>query len=96
MSVTRWLHWPLVRRALFILLVVVVLVTGLPVLMNMGHMAACDFCAPGVILPLLCLAALAIGAVLLPALLGTRLRLQSRLLRLALFATVFERPPQPV
>jgi hypothetical protein len=85
-----------VRRALFITLVIVVVVTGLPVLMSMGDMATCDFCAPGVLLPLLCMAALVAAAVVLPALLRARLRLQERLLRLALVASSFERPPQLV
>ena len=84
------------RRALFIALVIIVVVTGLPVLMSMGDMAACDFCAPGVLLALMCLAALVAAAVVLPALLRAPLRLQERLLRLALVASVFERPPQPV
>ena len=92
----HWLHWPPVRRALFITLVVIVVVTGLPVLMSMGDMATCDFCAPGVLLPLMCLAALVAPAAVLPALLRAPLRLQERLLRLALIARSFERPPQLV
>lgn len=85
------------RRTLFIALVIIVVVTGLPVLMSMGDMAACDFCGPGVLLPLMCLAALAAGAaVLLPELLRTRLHARERALSLALFADFFERPPQPV
>jgi hypothetical protein len=83
-----------VRRALFITLVVIVVVTGLPVLMNMGDMAACDFCGPGVLLPLMCLAALPGVALVLPALLRAPLRLQERRLRLALVVSFFERPPQ--
>jgi SNF family Na+-dependent transporter len=85
-----------VRRTLFITLVVIVVVTGLPVLMNMGDMAACDFCAPGVLLPLLCLAAMVAAAVVLPALLRAPLRLQERRLRLPLVVSFFERPPQLV
>ena len=84
------------RRALFVAVVVIVLVTGLPVLMSMGDMAACEYCGPGVLLPLMCLVALAASAVLLPDLLRARLRLRRRTLRLALFASPFERPPQPV
>jgi hypothetical protein len=76
--------------------VIIVVVTGLPVLMSMGDMAACDFCAPGVLLPLMCLAALVAAAAVLPALLRAPLRLQERLLRLALVASLFERPPQLV
>lgn len=84
------------RRALFIAVVILVLVTGLPVLMSMGDMAACDYCGPGVLLPLMCLVALAAPAMRLPELLRARLRLGRRSLRLALFANPFERPPQPV
>ena len=84
------------RRALFIALVVIVVVTGLPVLMNMGDMAACDFCAPGVLLPLMCLAAVVAAALMLPALLRAPLRLQERRLRLALVVSLLERPPQLV
>ena len=80
-----------------IALVIIVLVTGLPVLVSMGDMAACDFCGPGVLLPLMCLAALAAAAaVLLPELLRTRLHPRQRAVCLALFADFFERPPQPV
>lgn len=84
------------RRALFITVVIIVVVTGLPVLMSMGDMAACDFCGPGVLLPLMCLAALAAAAVVLPALLRGPLRLQERRLRLALVVSFLERPPQLV
>lgn len=84
------------RRALFIALVIIVVVTGLPVLMSMGDMATCDYCAPGVLLPLMCLAALVAAAVGLPALFRAQIRLQERLLRLALVTSIFERPPQLV
>ena len=84
------------KRVLFVALVVIVVLTGLPVLMSMGDMAACDFCGPGVLLPLLCLAAMVGAAVLLPDLLRARLRPGHRALRLALFATLIERPPQLV
>lgn len=83
------------KRALLIAVVVIILVMGLPVLMGMGAMS-CDSCGPGVLLPLMCLAALAGAAVLLPALLRARLRPREHTLRLALFASLFERPPQLV
>lgn len=83
------------KRALLIALVIVVLVMSLPVLMGMGTMS-CDYCGPGVLLPLMCLAAVAGAAVLLPALLRARLRPREHSLRLALFASLFERPPQLV
>ena len=83
------------KRALLIALVIIVVVMGLPVLMGMGTMS-CDYCGPGVLLPLLCLLALASTAVLLPALLRARLRPREHTLRLALFVSLFERPPQLV
>ena len=79
-----------------IAVVILVLLTGLPVLMSMGDMAACEYCGPGVLLAGMCLLALAASAVLLPPLLRTRFRLLRRSLRLALFASDFERPPQLV
>jgi hypothetical protein len=84
------------RRVLFVALVVIVLVTGLPVLMGMGGMATCADCGQGLLLPMTCVAVLAGAVVLLPALLRSRLRRRDRSLRLALFAAVFERPPQLV
>ena len=84
------------KRVLFIALVVIVLVTGLPVLMGMGGMSGCADCGPGVLLPMTCLATLAGAAALLPALLRSRFRRHDRSLRLALFAALFERPPQLV
>ena len=86
----------MVRRALFIALIIVVVMTGLPVLMSMGGMAACDDCGPGVLLPMTCLAALVGAATLLLTLLRSRLRCGDRSLGLALVTSVFERPPQPV
>lgn len=83
------------RRALFIVVVVLVVVAGLPVLMSMGDMAVCDFCGPGVLLPVMCLMALVAAAVLLPQLLRAPFRRRERSLRLPLFASLFERPPQP-
>ena len=84
------------KRALFIALVVVVLMTGLPVLMGMAGMAVCADCGPGVLLPMMCVAALVGAAAVLPALLRSRFRSRERLLRLALVTSVFERPPQLV
>lgn len=86
----------MVRRAFFIALVIVVLMTGLPVLIGMTGMAACAECAAGVLLPMTCVAALVGVAAVLPALLRSRFRSRERLLRLALFTSVFERPPQLV
>ena len=85
----------MLKRVLFIALVIVVLVTGLPVLMSMGT-SGCADCGPGVLLPMPCLGALAGAAAVFCALLWSRLRRRDRSLRLALFASLFERPPQLV
>ena len=77
-------------------LVVIAVVTGLPEFMSLGDIATCDFCVPGVLLSLMCLAALLAAAVVLPALLRAPLRIQERTLRLALFMSFLERPPQLV
>jgi hypothetical protein len=92
----RPLHSSSVRRALFIALVVVVMLTGLPVLMGMDGMAFCADCGPGLLVSMICLATLAAGFAL-PLLLarwarGSRYRgLRSRLL-----PHLLERPPQLV
>lgn len=86
----------MVKRALFVGLVIVVLMTGLPVLMGMAGMAGCGDCGPAVMLSMTCVAALAGVAAVLPALLRSRFRSRERLLRLALVTSGFERPPQLV
>lgn len=77
-------------------LVVIVLVTGLPLLMSVGGMSTCADCGTGLLLAMTCVAVLTGAVVLLPALLRSRLRRRDRSLRLALFAAVFDRPPQLV
>lgn len=85
------------RRVLFIALVVVVVVTGLPVFMGMGGMAFCADCGPGVLVPMACWAILAAAGLAIPLLLarwatgGRSSGLRSRLL-----ADLLERPPQLV
>ena len=85
-----------VKRALFVLLVAVVLVTGLPLAMGMGGMAFCADCGPAV----LARAAECLPAAVLVALVGLTLAFAGRLrlieLRLLplLYATVLERPPR--
>lgn len=85
------------RRALVIALVVLVIITGLPVLMSadgMDGMAACERCDPGVVGGMTCLAILAGVLVVLAATLRTRLRLRPPGMRSRLLVQFVERPPQ--
>ncbi len=84
------------RRTLVVALVIVVVLTGLPILMGMGGMAFCAECGPGLIGPMLCLAALAAIGFALPRLLATRAGTDpGRAMRSLLLASLLERPPQP-
>jgi hypothetical protein len=86
-----------VRRVLFIALVVVVVVTGLPVFMGMDGMAFCADCGPGVLVPMACLATLAAAGLAIPLLLARWARGgHYRGLRSRLLAHLLERPPQLV
>lgn len=85
-----------VKRALFVLLVVVVIFTGLPLMMGMGTMNVCPECGPAVVARAIdCLPAaiLMFTAGLLLAFAG-RVRLQTRSSPAHLFRTVLERPPR--
>ena len=81
---------------LLVAVVVVVLLTGLPVLTGMGGMPACDHCGPGVITAAPCLAAILAAALVLPALLRSRVRSGVRSWPPDVFAFLLERPPQLV
>jgi hypothetical protein len=84
------------RRAVVIALVIVVVVTGLPVFMGMDGMAFCADCGPGLLGPMICLAALAAGLAL-PLLLSRRAgATRYRVLRSRLLPHLLERPPQLV
>lgn len=85
-----------VKRVVFALLVVVVVVTGLPLAMGMGTMVSCPECGPAV----LARAADCLPVAVLPVLGGLalafvgRLRLAERRPPALLFATLLERPPR--
>ncbi len=82
------------KKALFVVLVVVVLLTGLPVLVTMSGMATCPDCGQAISAGSMCaVAALAIGAGIL-ALLTQRLRRRRDVLRLLLHSFLLERPPR--
>jgi len=84
-----------VRKALFITLVVVVLVTGLPVLMGaMSGMAQCQECSHAVVAMTCVLAVLAAGMALLVLLAGARLRVNDEVFRACRRLFLLERPPR--
>lgn len=83
------------KKALVVLLVVVVIVTGLPVLMGMSGMASCRDCGPALLVGAACaVAILAAGVALLVALLMQRLRRRTAAVRLLLHTFLLERPPR--
>ena len=84
------------RRLLLVAVVMILVVTGLPLLVGMGGMMECSNCPPAVVTAGQCLAVLAGAATVLALLLGGRLRGRSSLLRPWLYALSFERPPQLV
>ncbi len=82
------------KKTLFIVLVVVVLVTGIPVLVGMSGMATCPDCGPAISVGSMCaMATLAIGVGAL-ALLTQPMRRRRSVLRLCLHSFLLERPPR--
>lgn len=83
------------KKALVLLLVVVVVLTGLPVVIGMAGMGSCAECGPAVLVGATCTAAvLAAGVILLVALLAERLRRRNESFRLLLRVFLLERPPR--
>lgn len=84
------------KKAIVISLVLVMLVTGVPILMGMSGMGTCAECGPAVLLAS-CAAAILVGGVLLlqsrPAL---RMRFNLALLPGPYYGQALERPPQLV
>jgi hypothetical protein len=88
--------WDRMKKALLVALVVIVVMTGLPLLVGMGSMS-CTECGPGLPGSAPCLPALlAAGAVLLALMAGSRVRPPVGSLPHWLFSRPFERPPQLV
>jgi len=82
------------KKALFVVLVVVVLLTGMPVLVSMSGMAACPDCGPAISVGSMCaMAILAIGVGAL-ALLTQPMGRRGDVLRLLLHSFLLERPPR--
>lgn len=78
------------------MLVIVVIVTGLPLLMTMSAMSVCPDCGPALLAggATCALAVLAAGAAMLLVMIGHRLLILDTDTRLRLHAFVLERPPQ--
>lgn len=87
---------PDVKKALVLMLVIVVIVTGLPLLMTMPAMSVCPDCGPALLAggATCALAVLAAGAAMLLVMIGHRLLILDTDTRLRLHAFVLERPPQ--
>ncbi len=82
------------KQALVLILVVVVAVTGLPVLMGMSGMATCHDCPPALAGgPACVLGVLVTGLAFLLAF-GPRLCAHEKVVRLRLHAVLIERPPR--
>ncbi len=83
------------KKALLVLLVVVVVLTGLPIPMGMAGMASCPDCGPAVLVGATCaMAILVAGVALLSALFTQRLRSGAAVIRLQLRTFLLERPPR--
>jgi hypothetical protein len=86
-----------VKKVLLVALVILVVVTGLPVLMGMGMTASCTDCGPGLPGSAPCLPAiLAVGVLLVLLLAGRRVGRWRQPLAHWLLARPFERPPRLV
>lgn len=78
-----------------IVLVVVILLTGIPILMGMGAVA-CPQCSPGVLAGGCVPAVLAVAALLIALTLAMRFNGGHRRLRSRLFAALLDPPPRLV
>jgi len=84
-----------VKKALVVLLVLVVVVTGLPIVMGMTAMASCHDCGRAVTVDTACtLAVLATGIALVFALASRQLRSRRQVMLLLLYSFLLERPPR--
>jgi hypothetical protein len=82
-----------VKKALVVRLVLVVVVTGLPIVMGMSAMASCADCGPAVAAAC-SVAILAAGVAIVLALLALGLGRRGQAMRLLLHSFLLERPPR--
>jgi hypothetical protein len=84
------------KRLLVVALVMVLVLTGIPLLVGMAGMQGCANCPPALLAAGQCLGVLAGAAAAFALLISGRLRSRSSRLRPWLFALPFDRPPQLV
>lgn len=85
------------KKVLILLLVLLVVVTGLPIMvtaMDMSGMVECEKCGPAVVLATCTLAVLAAGMALALVLLTQRIGLGRSSIRAFLHTFLLERPPR--
>lgn len=82
------------KKALVVVLVVLVVATGLPILMGMSGMAMCQDCGPALVSASCGFAVLVAGVTLVLTLLSLRLRSRGEIIRLLLHSFLLDRPPQ--
>jgi len=83
-----------VKKALVVVLIVLVVATGLPILMGMPGMAVCHDCGPALVSASCGLAILAAGVAFMLTLLSVRHRSRGDITRLLLHSFLLERPPR--
>ena len=83
----------MLKKALLVALVVVIVVTGLPILVGMGGMPACHDCGPAVVGPACAAAVLAFSGLFIAALISL-IRPRRQLWLSLVVAQALERPPQ--
>lgn len=82
------------KKALVIVLIVLVVATGLPVMMGMSGMVACQDCGPVILMGACTFAVVAAGFVFLLMLLASQFRAQAASSRSLLHSYLLERPPR--
>lgn len=84
------------KKGLVVLLVVLLVVTGLPILMTMSGTAACSDCGPALAVGAGCtLAVLVAGIAMILSVAARRHASRDPILRLPLLSFLLERPPRP-
>ena len=83
-----------VKKPLVVAAVVLLLVTGLPLVVGMGAMPGCDECATGVSVVMWCVAVLVAAGAGAVAALSRRPRPRDDVIRLQLHPFLIERPPR--
>ena len=85
---------PVVKKVLIIGLVVLIVVTGVPILMGGGSMASCRDCGPAISVSMTCVAAVLVGVALLIAAASGLIRRRDIALVSLLPRPVLDPPPR--